>query len=114
MEQVQEIPSGTLFSRFAGVLAEYEAAAEALRKRQPISRNMRNQLIWLENVVSSLISWSIDVRTATNSLAAIEGTLLAEELTSTLDELAQQCHHPDADLYVEALHAWQESSPRIN
>jgi hypothetical protein len=94
----QQAASGTLFSRFAGVLVAYEDAAEALRARQPKSKNIQNQLTWFENVVSSLISWSVDVRTATNSLTAIEGTLLAEELTSTLDELAQLCNHPEVDL----------------
>jgi hypothetical protein len=85
------LESSSLVSQFSRTLARYEAAVEDLREKQQPSTSTRKHLILLENIVTSLISWSVDIRASSNSLAAIEGTSIADELQSTLEALEHQC-----------------------
>ena len=87
-----EVESPTLRTIYDELLSLFEDAleeAEDLASVKP-DPGLRIFNTWLENAISTLISWEIDTRANAGSLAAIHGTPLGNEVRHVLTELKAQ------------------------
>ena len=87
-----EVESPTLRTIYDELLLSFEDAldeAEELASTE-LDPGLRILKTWLENAISTLISWEIDTRANAGSLSAIHGTPLGNEVRHVLTELKAQ------------------------
>lgn len=105
-----EQPSNTLKELYDKVLLAFETASD---KAEDLVSLRKSEKIWLENVISSLISWGIDTRVDAGSLSAIEGNPLENEVRSTLGELQAQLYIYEGRNFQEVSSLSKSATPVV-
>ena len=100
MSQVLHHESTSLRTHFESTLHAYEDAADSLQHSGMNIHILRRAVSWLEHVITSLGSWSIDIRIESDSLSAIEGSEIEEKLQDTFHNLEN-----DLQVYQQVLRA---------